>query len=289
MLKDKINSEQTTDKQVAVLRERLNQIGKEREEWFERKETLKKRVAKLISQTKSLRETRDKASKGMEEFTKKRNEVNIKVKDLIKEYNLLYYERKKILKQKNIKQDPEKIKRNIEYYETLLETEAYTFKKEKKLVEYVKGLKKTLEEANVAGDVSKKMEDFSKEIDEHKKKSNEYHKKSNDAYYVHRKARKDFNNFSKKITAFNKLQEKAFDMFVNLKEQCASLTQDLKVSTQVVLKVAKKEKEVKQEVKKKKQDSEAEQIKDKQKQTESKLRRGKKLTTEDIMAFQGKK
>src|SRR3989344_6644943 len=130
------NTLQTLNKEIAVLRDKLNQVGKQREEWFQRKENLKRRVANLISNTKEVRELRDRSAKEMIELTKRRDETNAKTSELLKKYNALYYERNKLFKQHNIKYTPEKLKENIQYYETQIETEALSFKKELKLIEY---------------------------------------------------------------------------------------------------------------------------------------------------------
>ncbi|MDP4012519.1 MAG: hypothetical protein Q8R00_02840 [Candidatus Nanoarchaeia archaeon] len=289
MFKEQSNSLQALDKEIALLREKLNQVGKEREEWFERKENLKRRIANLISQSKQVRDVRDKSSKEQLEFYKKRDELNSKVKELVNEYNKEYYERRKVLKEHNIKQDPDKLKRNIEYYETIIETEAITFKKEKKLMDYIRGLKKSLEETKVADNINSKMNNLSKQISEFKKQSNEYHKRGNEAYYKNKSTIKEFNLISKKITAFNKLQEKAFDNFVKLKDEYSNLSRQLKEKSKENFKEKEKTKQVKKAVENKKVNDEKKLIEDKMKQAEEKLRKGGKLTQDDLVAFQDKK
>lgn len=289
MFKERNNSLQALNSEIALLREKLTQVGKEREEWFERKENLKRRIANLISQSKEIRDSRDKAAKDQEESYKKRDEINSKVKDLVNEYNKLYYERKKVLKEHNVKQDPDKLRRNIDYYETIIETEAITFKKEKKLMDYIRGLKKALEETKVADEINSRMDKFSKQISEFKKQSNEFHKKGNESYYKHRDKMREFNNLSKKITAFNKLQEKAFGNFVKLKEEYSSVSGQLKEKLKETSKETEKAKQAKKTIETKKKQDENQIIEAKMKQAEEKLKSGGKLTQDDLVAFQGKK
>ncbi len=282
------DSLQTLNKDLATLRDRLNQVGKEREEWFERKENLKRRVANLISKTKEVRELRDKSAKEMIELTSKRDEANVKVTELIKKYNELYYERKKTFKEHNIKYTPEKLKSNMEYYETMIETEALSFKKEKKLMEYIKQLKKMYDQTKVATNILIEMDKISKEINEHKNKSKECHAKIYDCYYKNKQSKKDFKTLSYKITTFNGLQEEAFNTFIRLKEHYAEINKNLKDKLNENARIAKLLFQSKKQVQQKKSDNNKKIIEDKMKKAEEKLRSRKKLTNEDLLAFQGK-
>lgn len=279
---------QNLNKEIATLRGRLNQVGKEREEWFERKENLKRRVANLISRTKEVRELRDKSAKEMIELTARRDEANAKVNELIKKYNELYYARKKTFKEHNIKYTPEKLKSNMEYYETMIETEALSFKKEKKLMEYIKQLKKMYDQTKVASNILIEMDKVSKEINEHKQKSKECHSKIYDCYYKNKQSKKDFKTLSYKITTFNSLQEEAFNTFIRLKEHYAEINKNLKDKLNENARIAKLLFQSKKQAQQKKADSNKKIIEDKMKRAEEKLRSRKKLTNEDLLAFQGK-
>lgn len=282
------NTLQTLNKEIAVLRDKLDQVGKQREEWFQRKENLKRRVANLISKTKEVRELRDHSAKEMIEITKRRDETNAKVSELVKKYNDLYYERNKLFKQHNIKYTPEKLKSNIQYYETQIETEALSFKKELKLMEYIKQLKKIYDQTKVASDVLKHMNVISAEINEHKKKSSEFHSKVYECYYKNRQSKKDFKNLSYKITNFNFLQEEAFNMFVKLKEEYASLNKTFKDKLTESARISRILHQAKKDIEHKKEESVRKIIEEKQKTAVEKFRSKKKLTNEDLLAFQGK-
>ena len=282
------NTLQTLNKEIAVLRDKLNQVGKQREEWFQRKENLKRRVANLISKTKEVRELRDHSAKEMIELTKRRDETNAKTSELLKKYNALYYERNKLFKQHNIKYTPEKLKENIQYYETQIETEALSFKKELKLMEYIKQLKKIYDQTKIASDVLKQMNAISAEIEEHKKKSSEFHSKVYECYYKNRQSKKDFKNLSYKITNFNYLQEEAFNMFVKLKEEYASLNKTFKEKLTESARISRILHQAKKEVEHKKEEGVRKIIEDKQNKAVEKFKSKKKLTNEDLLAFQGK-
>ncbi len=286
--KELSDSLQNLNKEIAALRGRLDQVGKEREEWFERKENLKRRVANLISKTKEVRELRDKSAKEMIELTSKRDEANAKVAELIKKYNELYYARKKTFKEHNIKYTPDKLKSNIQYYETMIETEALSFKKEKKIMEYIKQLKKMYDQTRVASNILVEMDNISKEINEHKKKSGECHSKIYECYYKNKQSKKDFKNLSYKITTFNGLQEEAFNTFIKLKEQYAEIGKNMKEKLSESARISKLLYQSKKQVQQKKADDNKKIIEDKQKKAEEKLRSRKKLTNEDLLAFQGK-
>ena len=282
------NTLQTLNKEIAVLRDKLDQVGKQREEWFQRKENLKRRVANLISKTKEVRELRDHSAKEMIEITKRRDETNAKTSELIKKYNDLYYERKRLFKQHNIKYTPEKLKQDMQYYETQIETEALSFNKERKLMDYIKQLKKMYDQTKVAADVLKQMNAISAEINEHKKKSNEFHSKVYECYYKNKQSKKDFKNLSYKITNFNYLQEEAFNMFVKLKEEFASLNKTFKDKLTESARISRILHQAKKDIEHKKEEGVRKIIEEKQKTAVEKFRSKKKLTNEDLLAFQGK-
>lgn len=283
-----INTLQTLNKEIALLRENLNKVGKEREEWFTRKENLKRRVANLIAEMKNVRELRDSSAKEMTSFTVKRDEANTKVSQLIKRYNELYYERKKVYKQHNVKYYPEKLKKDIEYYETMIETEALSFKKEKKLMDYIKQLKKLYDETKVAAGVLHEMNRISKDIEDTKKNANECHSKIYDCYYKNKKSKKDFKNLSGKITVFNQLQEEAFNTFVKLKEQCNAMNRNFREKLNESVRISKQLNQLRKGGERRKEDEKRRLIEAKRKSVEEKLRSKKKLTNEDLLVFQDK-
>ncbi|HLC86829.1 MAG TPA: hypothetical protein VJH65_00945 [Candidatus Nanoarchaeia archaeon] len=260
---------------IAELRVKLNSINKEKEVWFKKKEDLKLDINKLVSQIKEFKSKRDKANISVSELKKQRDTYNSQVKSLISQLKTLNKEKYSVLKKYNIKVDPAKIIEKINSLERQVETEV-NFKKEQKLMEEIKKLKRAYDQVAEVNEVVKKTTKIENEFKEAKRKADDIHNKirllTKDDDYI------NFIDMSKKINDLKKEQEEAFNKFISYKNEY------LKVQNQIDDLMPKKPVYIE-----KKQDRSIKDIfKEKYRAIEEKLRQKKKLTTEDIITLQGK-
>lgn len=270
--------------EIASLKTELNKINDDKEEWFTKKEELKKEIADLISKVKTLRKVSI-PGKDLENLKNERDNRNIKVKELIGKIQELKKEKSSILLKYNIEQDPEGIKRSIDKLDEKIETEALSISAEKKLMEKIKSLKKSYNELGDVKSISDKINDISKEINEVKGRANVAHETYKTALKKSRKGYKEFFSVSRQINVIKKQQERAFDMFISFKNKFADVSRQLKDKLFLAKTVDTNIKKVVKEDKKKKVDK---YIEEKAEKAEEKLKKGKKLTNEDILAMQGK-
>ncbi len=265
--------------EITELKKILNELNVEKEEWFTEKESLKKEVANLISQIKKIKFSKDKDNKETQKLKSEREKYNNKVKELIAEFKKLNSEKQKVMKDKKITFNPAEISKQIDALDYTIQTEALSFDKEKKIMTQIRHLKKQMSEAGDVQDLFKKLKEVSDKIKEAKDKAEVAHKKLMDLNkdnntYV------EFMKLTKQINDLKKKQEDAFNKFIESKNKFSDINSQLKDK----LKAAKGMK-IEEDMKVRKKEAKA--LEEKTKEVEEKLKKKKKLTTEDLLVFQG--
>ena len=285
-------------KEINSLRSDLNKINEEKEYWAKQERELREKISGLFKDLKSIRSEKDKSNKELHELRKKRDEYNSKVKKLIEEAKALNAEKRDFIKKQKIRIDPSKIKAKIDQLDESIETQGYTFDKEKKVMEEIKKLKKIYNEYSKLTEINDNLDKLSAEINENKNKANEHHMKLKE-YEKSSAGYTEFLNLSKIIGELKIQQKKAFEMFISLKRDFIKINNLLKDQLTKTKDVPKdfsrdlskkifdhhKDKKI---LENKKKEHEDKIVEEKVKNVEEKIKKKKKLTTEDLIAYQGK-
>lgn len=274
-------------KEIFELKNKLNSVNDQKEFWFKQKEGLKKDIGGLIHQVKKIKLVKDRSSEEIQELKKQRDKYNKEVKDLIHEIKEVNKIKEQKLKESKIKIDPSKIQERIDSLELNIETEAPSFKEEKRIMKQIKDLKKVQKETAGLSDIVNKSKELSNKIEEAKTKAESYHKKILDQAKGSKLSYEDFLKISKEITALKEKQEEAFQKFIDSKKDF----QEVNTKLQTKLSESKNIPQIPnnfKETKKEKQEAKLkEKLEQKSEQVEEKLKKKKKLTTEDLLVFQG--
>ena len=266
---------------IVSLQKKGSELNKQKEFWFNRKEDLKKELNELVKKIKDFKLERDKANVSIESLRSQRNAYSSKIKDLIKQIKKLNKKKNKFLKRYDVKIDPSRIREKINELEKRVEIEV-DFKKEQKLMKQINDLKKSYAESPELNEILEKSKKISNEITETKKKADEIHQKIIE--YTKDKGYNMFIELSKKISEIRKQQEDAFQKFINFKNEYINANNELRK----ILEHIKNNKEKNIIKKQEKEERILDIIKKKVEFVEQKLKQKKKLTTEDIIAYQGK-
>lgn len=273
-------------REVTALRTELNQADEQKEEWFEKKEELGSRIRGLIRKIKEDREKRNTLTKEVKEEKKERDSLNQEVKDKISAVKELSREKDEISKKAGFKEDPSDIRRQIERLEFKIETEGLSFEKEKKLMDVIKGLKKRYKEAQKISGVWGRIHETSGQIDEKKKQAEEVHKEIQKKAEESQKMHEEMIALSKEVDELKKQEEEAFKKFVEFKAKFNDVNEKLKVKLTELNEVNGK---LNKHVKSKRLEKEAREyeiLESKEQLIEEKIKKGEKLTTEDLLVFQ---
>ncbi len=281
---EKVNppSHKSLREEISELKSKLNDIGQKKEEWFKKKEELKQEIANLISKIKEARANKENVDTKINELKENRDKFNKEVQELIVKIKEINKKNETVGEKKD---RPEFIKAQMDRLETALETQAFDFEKEKKVMKQIRDLKKKYDASNAHYSSQKEGRELSKKIEEAKTKADEFHNQLKEYLKEHKEG--SFGRLSKEINQIKKVQEDAFANFIKYKQEFSSLNKQLKEKLDLLKSEHDRHERVKEERKQEGKTREERQIHDKAKEVKEKFKAKKILTTEDLIALQG--
>jgi len=270
---------------IISLSKDLNKTSSEKESWFSKKEDFSRQIREKISIIRESREKRDSLTKKVKGLKEKRNAFSGEIGKKISEFKKLNDEKKKLLSKSKIR-DPYRLKSDIEKLELKLETEAMPFDKEKKLSKTVKDLKKSLAEASDSIGIMEKIKGLNKEINESRKDANAAHTEIQEFAKQSQILHEGIIKSSKEADELKTKEEEAFKNFIIAKSRFTGINGQLKENLAKMSGIREKISKFELEEEEKKKLKEAMFIQSKEKEIEEKFKSGKKLTTDDFLAFQ---
>ena len=273
-------------KKVVEARRNLNLADKQKEEWFEKKEHIGKEISGTIDKIKELRVKRNKLTNNVKELKVDRKRYGNFIKNKVADFKHLANEKSQISKKYKIKANPAKIKEEIEKLEEKLETEALKFDKEKKIVGVIKSKKKQLDDASELMAVLEKTRNLSKEIDVLKDRADKSHNRIQNLAKSSQEIHLQIIGFSKQVDELKKKREWAYKQFFEFKKRFSNLNVMLKENLMKMNIFSKKTNEDKYKRKESVEKRKERFIDEKQKEVKDKMKKGEKLTTEDILLMQ---
>ena len=273
-------------KGIAQLKAQLNQINDQKENSFSKKDEISKHIAKLISEAKNSKTKRNELTKQVRESKSKREEYNKQISDRIMKIKELEKEKNEILRKHNIKEDPSSIKRLIDKLEYGIETEVMSFQKEQKVMKQIKELRKKYNEAKNISGVWETISKLSNEMNDLRKNANDFHHKVQVSATQSQEKHEQVLEASKEIDELRQKEEDAYKKFFELKKQFVDVNNKLKAKllemNEINSELSKNKLEVQKQVKAKQEKT----IEEKKKTVQEKMKKGGKLTTEDLLIFQ---
>ena len=284
--KNRINKRfQELGREIAELRKRLNDANNEKENWFRKKEELKKGIANSITEAKKLREEKEKINAEVKLFKEKRDKQNSATRDKINKFREL---RGKINAREK-KAPADVLKREIEKIEGRIETEALKFSEEKRLMKRIGKIKQEYETTKDEDAVFDEIKNIENEIKESKNIAEELHKKVQEYAQESKKKHDAYLELSKKIKGMNNEQEDAFGNFLKFKEEFNKISKEVDDKLDELKNVKEKLDSFKLSDKEKKDALKKKILVKKAEDVEEKLKKGEKITTDDLIKFQGTK
>ena len=283
----------TLKKKIQHDRGDLNSLNQQKEAAFAKKKQLWEDLGPAIKRIKELKRELDTTNDSQNKIKAERDKWNKQCQALVKQAKELQQEKLKVFKKHNIKGNPAILQKTVDRLELKIETEALSLTQEKKVMLKLKELKKQIKEQSVGQDIFKKLRALSTQIDEAKKKGNEAHEKLKAEIKKKSANYKEFIKLSKEIGKHKASHDSAFQQFIEAKKKFTAKNQELKKGlVQVGAAAAKvRHKRDEQRHAKVQQRAQADQkiIAQKGQEVEKKLKQKKKLTTEDLLVFQGQK
>tara|TARA_Y100000310_G_scaffold324130_1_gene385606 strand:+ start:76 stop:951 length:876 start_codon:yes stop_codon:yes gene_type:complete len=272
---------------VEGLLKQLKSAFQEKEEWFSKKEELKKRIHEKAAGLKTLRSERDSFNSTIKDAKVKRKAAHKVVKEDTSAVEQLKQE-EDAAKQR-VTGSPAVLRKRIDRLEITVETEAMSFDKEKGLMKQINQLRKQLHAVASVRALTGTTRRATREMHSSKRKADSLHKK------IQSSARKSQARHLKLISSFKEIrklekeQEAAFNAFVAGKRKCQELQKEISKAQAVRRKVRKGEQDKKRQGQARKQSRNQSLLAEKAKVVEEKIKSKGKLTTEDLLVLQGLK
>ena len=152
-------------------------------------------------------------------------------------------------------------------------------------MEEIKKLKKEYNESSEGLSLVKNIDQVSKEIEENKEKAGDYHKMIQ-GLLVEGQSYEEFIKISKEINETRKEQEDAFEKFIGCKRNFKENSEKLKAKLKSFSKIKKKLNKIKKRDRQEKEENQTKELDKKEQEVYEKLKRGEKLTKEDLLVYQ---
>jgi len=270
---------------INIINKNLNLKNYEKESHFKNKKNLSEDIRTKITNIKENKQKRDALTKKVKELKEKRDKFNQEIKRPISELIKLKNNIKDLTKKSKVR-NPDHIMGEIDKIEVTLETEPMPCEKEKELSKKLKIMKKSLIEASEIAMNFDKIRKITSEVNDSKKKSNETHNEIQKLAEESQKLHLSIIKASKEIDKLSIKEEETFRNFIDSKKNFKEINNKLKEKLRGMGKITENINKFRLEEEEKKKLNEGIIIKNKEHELEEKIKKGKKLTTDDFLAFQ---
>ncbi len=277
----------TLREDVKNLKEELNKLNDVKEEWYTKREAYSKQIKEKIDKIKKSKEERNEKTSEVQNIKNERDELNGKIKTIIADLKVLNEQKQKMFGSGNgPRVDPARVKSQIERLEQKLETEVMSFEKEKGVNKQIKELKSQIKGIEGTGDVLEQIKVKSRELRDLRTKAKEKHSIVQSRASQSQEQHEALLAISKEVDELKKKEEEAYKKFFEYKKQFNELNDQLKAKIKVINANSKDVAKVKKAKRAKREAEQKKNLEELEKDVEEKIKKGKKLTTEDLLVFQ---
>jgi uncharacterized coiled-coil DUF342 family protein len=257
-----------------------HKLNEQKEAAYQELQELSKNIGAAIRELKERRTKRNDLTQLAQDQKVVRKELSRIIKEKIAEVKALRSKRgDKVVKASDSKESPGKLRMEISKLEHKLEISAMDFTEEQKLTKILKEKKAALGKIAGDSDLDRTIRTLSKDIDKLKKESDVAHEQVTAAAKESQEHHEAILTLSKNIEDWKKRETELQEQYGKLKDELNANRSDLPTKKQ-----PKKQQHVQQ-------NSAADEavLKEKVAEVEQKVKDKKKLTTEDLLAFQANK
>lgn len=272
--------------EVSSLRGNLDELDKEKESWFRKKEEFSSKIRASIQKIKDSKSKRDALTNEVKGLKPKRDLLNKELTEKSSEFEKLKKEKISVSKTSGIRESPSAIKQQIEKLEFKIETDTPSFEKEKELMKKIKELKKAYDGAADVLAIGKKTRDSFEAIKKLRKEANDVHKQIQEKAGQSQVLHEEIIKLSKEIDKMKIDEEESFRKFSEFKKQFTEANALFKDKLKAMDSIKSQLDRIHSDRKERKKQEQESFLKSKEDAVNEKLKKGQKLTTEDLLVFQ---
>jgi uncharacterized coiled-coil DUF342 family protein len=275
-------------KELASLRSKLNELNTEKEAWFDKKRRATNSISDISRNIRDAKGKRNTFTKQVKDSKGRREELNKLLKDKLDEMKKLQQEKVDITKKFGLRVDPSRIRQEIDQLEFKIETEALPFSIEQRLMRQINDRKHALEQSKEVSDVFDRIHRLRKDLDKIRQKADETHKKVQSKAEMSQQFHEDLVESSGEIKQLRANEEEALKRFVDLKTKFNEQNDLVKVKLDEINAIRVKLGDIDFEEKRKTKKEEENKIAEQERSVEEKIKKGLKITTDDLLVFQAR-
>lgn len=284
-IKNLMNELNSLKSEVKDLRIKLNNLDRKKEDLFREKRKIGSDIYSRIKNAQDNKHKRDSLTGVVKNTKLTKEEMESRVNVLDAEITKLKEEKRKMLEKLGVG-DPMMLKRSIKALEFKIETEGLTFEKEKEMMKVLSKMKKQFEGTKSINDVSRQLDNKFAEIRDLRqqldmtKKIVQHSAKESQKHHV------ELIESSKEIDELKNKEADFEDKIGAIKAEMHSITEDLDKRNVKMDELRKTLHENNVQLKEDVDKANQEILRHKDEEVQEKLKKGKKLTTEDLLILQ---
>jgi len=282
--------EQETDAPSAEKKDdhsRLRELNAQKESLFSQRNAVSQKIRSLIGQIKTKKSERNLLTDSVKAQKDDRAKLSKEIRDKIDVIKAL---KEKLPKQapsqvfKGPRESPGRIRAQIEELNRKIETEAPSFEKEQKFMKMIKELKRQLDETEKRDEGSSEVRALSKEIDALKAKADSAHDEVQEKAKQSQALHEQILVWSKEVDELKKQEESLQSQFLTTKKEHDDLAVklgEMRVEREHKVRDNQQRQEAQEQARQKKR------LSQRIEEVQEKIKKGEKLTTEDLIILQG--
>ena len=260
---------------ISAIRDSLGSLSRKKEGCYRAKEDFSRKIGELIARIKELRSKRDSITKQVKEKKEDRDRLNAAAKAGSESLKRLVSEKQDMMKKLHIRVSPSDIAKELERLEFRLETEGYTFEREKYEMKKINVLKSQLSSSKEVSGIFKAIGAKRGDVGESRSHANKIHSEIKSMSSEGQKLHEEILKLSGEIDSLRPKRDDTAKKWIELKDEIRKLNLQFREKLGAW-----------EHAKAEMDRSDMQKIKSKEAEAEEKIRKGGKLTTEDLLAFQ---
>lgn len=277
---------ESNKKELDTLKANLIVLNSQKESWFEKKRQASKKIFDLSRSLRDAKGKRNTFTKQVRESKLRRQELNKELKNKLQELKEIQQEKRNIADKFGIRIDPSKIQQEIDDFEFKIETEALPFRIEQQMMKKIAEKKKILEQAKKVSNVFEQVHTLRKDVDRIRKKADETHRKVQSKAESSQQCHEELVESSQQMKDLRTEEDAALKKFIEEKAKWSVQNDLVKAKIDEIRALKAKIDGVDLKAKKHAKKADAHKIVEQKKSVDEKIKKGMKLTTEDLLAFQ---
>ncbi len=264
---------------VLVLREELNKLNEEKEAFYREKTGANSKIHALLQEIDTLTAERNSFIQQVKQLKAERDALHAELKKDAEAIEKQDQQKREAFAKHRLKESPGELQRRIEKLEFAIETEGLSFDKEQKLTAKVKEIKKILEETKKVAGAFEQLRQLKNAFHGKKERAQELHMKIQALAMQGQERHEKIHALYRKVDALKERRDEPAARYLEKKGAYEKVKEELEGKLHLLNELSKK-------LGIEEKTTRTARLRDKTAMVQEKIKKGQKLTTEDLLVYQ---